>query len=198
MELLKAETPPLDWATYCAMNVLDQVIWEERGNASTKAMLLLLNSKNNNAKKDLHLSYSQENISAYPTTAKAMARYLLTQYPNKTIGRQRNKKGDRNGKKGDDPRPEDKDNNTTGTVDAYIGKVITPEDSTTSSNGSSISAHVSEVAKHKFWPAQSIEELLGVHPIDDDIWGCTDPSDVLIDTANSVYMKDGRIWTLPC
>ena len=65
IELLKAETPPLGWTNYCAMNVTNQAIWEERGDASTKAILLLLNSKNNNAKRDLHLSYSQGNKSAY-------------------------------------------------------------------------------------------------------------------------------------
>ena len=76
MELLKAETPPVNWAGYCAMDVTDQVIWEERGDASTKVILLLLNSENDNAKKDLCLSYSQGKKSAYSTTAEAMVRYL--------------------------------------------------------------------------------------------------------------------------
>ena len=49
MELLKAEPKPLTWANYCAMSVADQAMWEERGDASTKAMLLLLKYKNNNA-----------------------------------------------------------------------------------------------------------------------------------------------------
>ena len=58
MKLLKAETPKLDWNDYCLMNVTDQVIWEERDDVSTKAMLLLLNSKNHNTKNNLRLSYS--------------------------------------------------------------------------------------------------------------------------------------------
>ena len=58
MELLKAAPTPLTWADYCAMPVADQLSWEEKGDASTKAMLLLMNSKNDNAKKDLQLSYS--------------------------------------------------------------------------------------------------------------------------------------------
>ena len=83
MELLKAEVPVLDWAPYCAMDVADQETWEERGDASTKAMLLLINSKNDNTKKDLCLLYSQGNKSAYSVTAEAMARHLSTQYTNK-------------------------------------------------------------------------------------------------------------------
>ena len=41
MQLLKTETPPLGWTNYCARNAADQAIWEERGDASTKGMLLL-------------------------------------------------------------------------------------------------------------------------------------------------------------
>ena len=61
LELLKAEAPPLDWDDYCVMATVDQELWEAKGDASTKAMLLLMNSKNDAAKKDLHLSYSQGN-----------------------------------------------------------------------------------------------------------------------------------------
>ena len=67
----------------------------------------------------------------------------------------------------------------------HAGEVTTSEDSTAPSDRSSIGAHVSEVAKHKFWPALSVEDLLGAHPINDAIWGRTDPSDVSIDTVNS-------------
>ena len=98
-KLLKAEPTTLTWANYYAMSAADQAMWEERGDTSTEAMLLLLNSKNNNTKKDLHRSCSQENKSAYLPIAKVMTRYLLTQYPNKNIGHQRNgKKGDKNKK----------------------------------------------------------------------------------------------------
>ena len=92
MELLKAEPIPLTLANYCAMTVADQAMWEERGDAVTKAMLLLLNSKNDKAKKDLCLAYSQRNKTAYPLTANAMVRYMSTQYPNKNPGHQRNGK----------------------------------------------------------------------------------------------------------
>ena len=58
LELLKAESAPLDWTHYCVMFVADQESWEAKGDASTKAMLLLVNPKNDAAKKDPRLSYS--------------------------------------------------------------------------------------------------------------------------------------------
>ena len=84
------------------MDIADQEIWEAKGDASIKAMLLLMNSKNDAAKKDLRLSYSQGNKEAYPETVKAMARYLSTQYNNKATNNPRNKKGGRNLKKSED------------------------------------------------------------------------------------------------
>ena len=64
LHLLQAETIPLNWADYCAMLVAEQTTLEDKGDGSTKAMLLLLNSKNNSVKKDLRLLYSQGNKSA--------------------------------------------------------------------------------------------------------------------------------------
>ena len=56
-----------------------------------------------------------------------MTRY----YPNKNPGHQRDsKKGDRNGKKGGDSKPEDKDNNAVGTAGADVGDATTPKGST--------------------------------------------------------------------
>ena len=78
LELLAAEVPALDWVAYYGMTVANQEIWEAKGDASTKAMLLLMNPKNDAAKKDLRLLYSQGNITAYPVTAKLMASYLST------------------------------------------------------------------------------------------------------------------------
>ena len=78
IELLKAETQTLDHKNYYGMNIIDQAIWEQSDDASTKAMFLLLNSKDNNTKKDLFLSYLLGNKSTYPTTAQIMVRYLLT------------------------------------------------------------------------------------------------------------------------
>ena len=173
------------------MLVANQTTSEEKGDASTKAMLLLLNSKNNSAKKDLHLSYTQGNKSAYPVSTESMARYLSTQYNTKSINHPRNRKGEQNGKKGDKSKSEDKDNSNTGTVGAHIGIVTTLQDSIAPSNVSSIGTHVSEVAKPEFWPARTVEELLVAHPINDAIWSCTNPGDVSIDSVNSTEILAG-------
>ena len=85
MQLLKVEVPPVYWAGYCALSVPEQLIWEERGDALTKSILFLMNLKNNNTKKDLRLAYSQGNKSAYPFSAKEMARFVSTQYPIKLV-----------------------------------------------------------------------------------------------------------------
>ena len=62
--LLQAETPARDWDYYCGLGAPAQLAWEEKADALKKAMLLLLNSKNNNAKKDRRLAYSQGNKKA--------------------------------------------------------------------------------------------------------------------------------------
>ena len=36
-----------------------------------------------------------------------------------------------------------------------------------------------------------VEEILGAHPVNDDFWGNTNPTDVSIDTANSEEMMAG-------
>ena len=78
MELLGKATPPLDWAAYYVLTPSKQPVWEQRGDELNQAMLYLMNSKNENAKKDLRLAYSQGNNTAYPPTIKGMARYLST------------------------------------------------------------------------------------------------------------------------
>ena len=78
-QILKAELPLFNWAEYCAMAPVDQHIWKEKTDAQNKAMLLLMHLKNNNAKKDLRLAYSQGNKSTYPVNVVSMARYLLSQ-----------------------------------------------------------------------------------------------------------------------
>ena len=101
--------------------------------------------KNNNVKRDLRLAYSQGSMTAYPSTIKSMARCLSTQYPNKNSTNQcKGKKGDRSGKKGDDPKSEDEDSDMIGTAGVHIGDITPLEESTASSGGVSIDAHVSE------------------------------------------------------
>ena len=83
MELLShAHLTPLAWAGYCALPQAHQLMWEQRVNALNQSMLYLMNSKNENTKKDLRLAYSQGNNTAYPFDVKSMARYLSTQDPN--------------------------------------------------------------------------------------------------------------------
>ena len=96
MTLLTATVLVLDWDGYCALTLDKKLLWEERGDELNKAMLYLMSLKNEHAKKDLRLVYSQRNIMAYPSTIEGMARYLLTQYPNNKPANQRNgKKGDK-------------------------------------------------------------------------------------------------------
>ena len=79
-----------------------------------------------------------------------MARYLSTQYNNKVHNNPRDKRVDRNSKKGDDTKSEDSDTTTTGTAGAHVGEVTTPQDSTAPSKGASIGAHVSEITQPAF------------------------------------------------
>jgi len=83
MELLgRAQLAALDWARYCTLTPDKKLLWEQRADEANQSMLYLMNLKNNIAKKDLHLAYSQGNNTAYPPNIESMARYLSTQYPN--------------------------------------------------------------------------------------------------------------------
>ena len=101
-----------------------------------------MNSKEDNAKKDLRLAYSQGNKLSYPVNVESMARYLLMMYNIKNVNNPCDKKGDKNRKKDDEPKSEDKDNNNTGTTGAHAGETTMPQDSGAPSNGSSIGAHI--------------------------------------------------------
>ena len=89
MELLSKAPVPLDWARYCVLPEKDHLVWEGRANVLNQAMLYLMNSKNENAKKNLRLAYSQVNNTAYSTNIKSAARHLSTQYPNNKSTNQR-------------------------------------------------------------------------------------------------------------
>ena len=91
------------WVDYCGMTPSNQFIWGEKVDALNKAMLLLMNLKNDNAKKDLRLAFSQGNKIAYPLNLVSMARCLLSQYNIKNVNNNPcDKKGNKNGKKGDE------------------------------------------------------------------------------------------------
>ena len=102
------------------------------------------------------------------------------------------KKRDRSGKKGDDPKPEDKYSNMAGTTGAHLGDTISHGESTTPNRGASIGVHVLEANGQLFRPTRSVEEILGSHPMGvDNFWGGTNPSDVFIDTTNSKEIMAG-------
>ena len=127
-----------------------------------------MNSKNKSAKKDLRLAYAQGNHSAYPYTIETNPRFQLLQQKNKNVNLNNNphdKKGDKNRKKGDEAKSEDKDNNNAGTAGVYIGEMAASQNTSTTSNRSSIGTHVSDVTKPNVQLTQSIQDLLAAHPI---------------------------------
>ena len=104
-------------------------MWEQKADELNQAMIFLMKSKNKTARKDLRLSYSQRNNTAYPTNIKAMARYLSTQYPNNKPTNQRGgKKGDK--KKGDKSKSKDKDSTTGNTTGTHVEDTTATEEST--------------------------------------------------------------------
>ena len=167
MELLNKASVPLDWAGYCALPEANQLLWELRANALNQSILYLMNSKNENAKKDLYLAYSQENNTTYQPDIESMTRYLSTQYPNNKPTNQRggNK---RNKRKGDDPKSEGKDSNMGGTAGAHIEDTTTNEDTAAPSGEARLGACISETNKASFCPSRMVDEILGVHPVNDD------------------------------
>ena len=70
--LSNAETS-LDRDVYCALPAEGQLAWEQRADALNQSIIYLMNSKNEIAKKDLRLAYSQGNYTAYPANIKAVA-----------------------------------------------------------------------------------------------------------------------------
>ena len=187
MHLLSNTETLLDWDAYCALPAEGRLAWELRANALNQSVIYLMNSKNEIAKKDLRLVYSQGNYTVYPTDIEAAARYLPTQYPNNKLGKQPKNKQ----RKGDDPKSEDKDNTTDGNAGAHVEDITTNEDTTTPSRGASLGAHVSESNQAISHPSRTVEEILRAHPIDDTFWDNTNPADVSVDTVNSEEQMAG-------
>ena len=162
-------------------------MWETRADALNQAMIFIIYSKNEIAKKDLRLAYSQGNHTAYPTNIESAARYLATQYPNIKSGNQRKNKQ----KKADNPKSEDKDNATSGTARAHVEDSTTSEDTTALSGEASLGAHVLETSQAISPPPRTVRQILRAHPIDDTFWENTNPTDVSIDTVNSEEQMAG-------
>ena len=148
-----------------------------------------MSSKNETAKKDLCLAYSQGNHTAYPPNIKAAARCLSNQYPNTKPANQRksnkeNKNKNKNKRTGDDTKSEDKDSNTGGTAGVHVEDTSTKENTTTPSRGASLDTHVSETSQATSRASPTVEEILGAHPVD-NFWDNNNPTEVSIDTVNS-------------
>ena len=73
MHLLSNVVPALDWDDYCILPAAGRLEWETRADTLNQAMIYIMNSKNEIAKKELHLTYSQGNYTAYPSDIKAAA-----------------------------------------------------------------------------------------------------------------------------
>ena len=87
MHLLSNTEPnALDWDGYCALPAEGRLVWETRANALNQAMIYIMNSKNEIARKDLRLAYYQGYRTTYPTNIESLAWYLATQYPNNKPG----------------------------------------------------------------------------------------------------------------
>ena len=151
-------------------------------------MLYLMNSKNKLAKRDLCLTYSLRNNTAYPPNIESMARYLSTKYPNNKPAHQHGgEKGDK--RKDNDLKDSDKDIDKGGTVSVHVEDTTTTEESPAPRGGPSIGAHISETNVQLSRSLCTVEEILGVHPMnDDDFWNNTNPTDVSIDTTNNKEM----------
>ena len=81
--LLAKETSLLNWDDYYLMAAPQRLVWEDKTADLAKAILLLVNSKNELARNDLYLAYAQGNLKAYPGGCEKIARFLLSQYANK-------------------------------------------------------------------------------------------------------------------
>ena len=153
-------------------------------------MLYLMNSKNENAKKDLRLAYSQGNNTAYPPNIELIAKCLSTQYSNNKSTNQRGgKKRDR--RKENNSKSKDKNSNMGGTAGAHVEDTATNKDTTAPSRGASLVARVSETNQTSSRLSRTIDTILRAHPIDDDFWDNINPTDVSIDTMNSEEMIAG-------
>ena len=92
------------------------------------------------------------------------------------------KKGDK--RKVDDSKFEDKDNNTGGTAGAHVENTTTNEDTTAPSKGASLGANVSKTNQALSHQSHTVDKIQGAHPVNDDFWDNTNPTDVSIDTMN--------------
>ena len=84
-----------------------------------------------------------------------------------------------------DWKSEAKDSNTGGTTGVHVEDTTTKEDSTAPSGEAILGAQVFKTNQAPSRPSRTVDEILGAHPVNDDFWGNTNPTDVSIDTATS-------------
>ena len=164
------------------------------------AMLLLNNSRNEEAKKELRRSYANGNTNAYQTTLEKMARLLSSQYPmtkgqNKKPPYKNNDGRKTKGKGSDtDSNKDDSGNPLAGahTTDGAKNALST-KSASKSTPSNTAGAHISdsEECDHPA-PSRSVQELLDSYPINDPFWGGQDyTDDYSVDTEDSAQALAG-------
>ena len=86
----------------------------------------------------------------------------------------------------------DKDIITGGTASAHVEDTTINENTTAPKGETSLSAHVSETSQVMSRPSRMVKEILGVHPIDDNLWDNTNSADVFVATVDSEEQMTGR------
>ena len=131
-----------------------------------------MNTYTNNNPQDSHAYKEQVNIKYEATKA------IVGKFPNGTAALI--KLLSKAKRKGDDPKSEDKDSNTSGTTGAHVEDTTTHEDTTTPSRGASLGTDISETNQALSRQLRMVDELLGAHPVNNDFLNNTNPTDVSI------------------
>ena len=157
MHLLKNDNPDTDtnqalWDIYLAMNAQDKAAIELRAEQHDVAVLALHNSCMPQAIHDYAVSYMRGNRQAYPTTAEAVARNLTDNY--KVVLKNNQK-------------PKKKPTNQSGEEETAAGHV---QDNAEDNQEGTQGAHIIVNNESSERKSYTIDQMLGVHPIDDPIW----------------------------
>ena len=157
MHLLKIANPDAAtnqalWDIYIAMEAEDKAAIELRAENHDIAVLSLHNSCMPQAIHDYAVSYMRGNRQAYPTTAEAVARNLTDNY--KVVLKNNQK-------------PKKKPTNQSGEEETAGGHV---QDNAEDNQEGTQGAHIIVNNESSERKSYTIDQMLGVHPIDDPIW----------------------------
>ena len=169
--LLAKELVRLDQNLYCNLTATrtQQLVWNDKKEHLSKAIILLVNSQNEAAKKDLGLAYALGNQTVYPKRYGENSRFLLSQYTTKKNNNPNNcnKKGDKN-KQDDNTQPEDNKNDNITTAGVHVAEATSDKLKTGASIDSSRSSvHVYDITKIVVKPTQYVRDILAVYPLHD-------------------------------